>query len=89
MDTDLLTSAGLSTTGVALLLLAYRLLKSVKGKKLVSSCCGRKLELGVDVAEMTPQPDHTKITIDNPLRKNGREEHPAVSPNVSHPPSAV
>jgi len=84
MDTDLLTSAGLSTTGVALLLLAYRLLKSVKGKKLVSSCCGRKLELGVDVQEMTPK----EITIHNPM-KNGCEETKEGDNHVSHPRPAV
>jgi hypothetical protein len=62
MDTDLLTTAGLSTTGVALLLIIYRLLKSIQGKKLVSSCCGKKIEVGVDVQPMTP--------IQNPLHSN-------------------
>ena len=88
MDPDLLTSAGLSTTGVALLLLAYRILKSVKGKKLVSSCCGRKLELGMDVQEMTPQPDHKAITIQNPM-KNGSGKEQEEGSNVSHPVPAV
>ncbi len=70
-DPTMLASAGLSTTGVALLLIAYRILKSVKGKKLVSSCCGRKLEMGVDVQDMTPAPavpDHEAITIRNPMK---------------------
>lgn len=68
-DPTMLASAGLSTTGVALLLIAYRVLKSVKGKKLVSSCCGRKLEMGVDVQDMTPAPaEHEAITIRNPMK---------------------
>ena len=68
-DPTMLASAGLSTTGVALLLIAYRVLKSVKGKKLVSSCCGRKLEMGVDVQNMTPAAaDHEAITIRNPMK---------------------
>ena len=55
-DTDLLKMAGLSTSGMAILLIVWRVLKSVQGKKLVSSCCGRKAEMGVDVVAMTPPP---------------------------------
>jgi hypothetical protein len=66
MDDTLLMNAGLSTTGVALLLIVYRLIKSVQGKKLVSSCCGRKIEVGVDVVPMTPQ--HIAIPVqENPM----------------------
>lgn len=53
-DTDLLKMAGLSTTGVAILMIVWRVLKSVQGKKLVSTCCGRKGEVGVNVVAMTP-----------------------------------
>lgn len=66
MDDTLLMNAGLSTTGVAILLLVYRLVKSVQGKKLVSSCCGRKAELGFDVKPMTPQPP-PQIVVRTPL----------------------
>lgn len=62
-DTDLLKMAGVSTSGLAVILLVYRVLKSVKGKKFVSSCCGKKLEVGMNVEEMTPK----AIVIDNPL----------------------
>ena len=55
MDDTLLLNAGLSTSGVAILLVVYRLLKSVKGKKLVSSCCGRKMDMGFDVTDLTPK----------------------------------
>lgn len=78
-DPTMLASAGLSTTGVALLLIVYRILKSVKGKKLVSSCCGRKLEMGVDVQDMTP----VTITIRNPMPETaGHSES-------SQPPSST
>lgn len=74
-DSTMLTSAGLSTTGVALLLIVYRILKSVKGKKLVSSCCGRKLEMGVDVQNMTPVVvEHTAIAIRNPMHNEAPGE---------------
>jgi len=56
-ETDLLKMAGVSTTGVAILLIVYRILRTIKGKKLVSKCCGKKIELGVDVEEMTPKAD--------------------------------
>ena len=55
-DTDLLKMAGLSTSGMAILLIVWRVLKSVQGKKFVSTCCGRKGEVGVDVVAMTPPP---------------------------------
>jgi hypothetical protein len=55
-DTELLKMAGFSTTGMAILMIVWRVLKSVQGKKLVSTCCGRKGEMGVDVVAMTPPP---------------------------------
>jgi len=54
MEEETLKMAGLSTTGVILVLAAYRILKSLRGKKFVSSCCGRKGEMGFDVQEITP-----------------------------------
>lgn len=63
-EADLLKMAGLSTSGVAMILVVYRVLKSVKGKKFISSCCGRKVDVGFDVREMTPKQE---IVIDNPV----------------------
>lgn len=65
MDETILMNAGLSTTGVALVLIAYRIAKSVQGKKLVSSCCGKKVEMGMDVVPMTPP--HLSIDVPNPM----------------------
>ena len=73
-DTDLFKMAGLSTTGVAILLIAYRLFKTIKGKKLVSSCCGKRLEVGIDVAEMTP-----KALVDNPMRVKTEDKNVQVA----------
>lgn len=53
-DLSLLKMAGFSTTGITIVFLVYRVFKTILGKKLVSSCCGRKMEIGIDVAPMTP-----------------------------------
>ena len=68
-ELDLLKMAGFSSTGIAIVLIVYRLLKSIQGKKLVSSCCGKKLEVGVAVADMTPK----EFVIRNPI-KTGEEK---------------
>lgn len=62
-DADLLKAAGFSTTGMAIVLIVYRVLKSVKGKRFVSSCCGKKLEVGMDVETMTPK----EVVVSNPM----------------------
>lgn len=77
-DLDMIKTAGVSTTGVAVLLLVYRLFKSIQGKRLVSSCCGRKLEVGLAVEQMTPK----DIVIHNPL-------HQGDAPKPSVPPAAT
>ena len=64
-DLSLLKMAGFSTTGVAIVFLAYRIFKGIVGKKLISSCCGRKMEIGIDVGHMTPTP---QPMTENPLR---------------------
>lgn len=53
---DLLKMAGFSTSGMAVLLIVWRVFKAVQGKKLVSNCCGRRAEVGVDIVSMTPRP---------------------------------
>lgn len=63
MDETLLMNAGLTTSGVAILLIVYRVFKTLQGKKLVSSCCGRRVEVGMDVVPMTPT-----IVVQNPLK---------------------
>ena len=49
------TTALLSTgTGSTLLLIAVYIYKSMVGKKIRSKCCGRDLEAGFTVEEMSP-----------------------------------
>ena len=51
-----LASAGVSTGSIAILFLLYRIWLSIKGHRLVSDCCGRFYEVGVDVRDMPPTP---------------------------------
>ena len=55
MDTnDILKLGGVSTGGVAILLIVYRILKYVNGKRIKSECCGQTITMGVSVEEMNP-----------------------------------
>lgn len=70
MDTaELFKMSGASAGTIAIVLLLYKIFKSVVGKRLISNCCGKKLEVGIDVRETTtPKPDETKIEIKtNPM----------------------
>ena len=73
-ETDLLKMAGVSTTGVAIVLIIYRVLKTIQGKKLVSSCCGKKMEVGVAVAPMSPVEEKVAIDVKNPMVKECEEK---------------
>jgi len=59
MDTYL-ASAGVSTGSIAILYILYRVWVSVKGHRLVSVCCGKFYEVGVDVRDMPPTPVKTE-----------------------------
>lgn len=72
-EVDLFKMAGVSTSGVAIILIIYRVLKSMKGKRLVSQCCGRKVDIGVDVEEMTPKPKDEVINIKNPMSEKATQ----------------
>jgi hypothetical protein len=54
-DIDILKTAGFSTSGIVIALIVYRILKTMKGKRLVSSCCGSKVDVGFDVENITPK----------------------------------
>ena len=60
-----LAAAGVSTSSIALMIIAYKVFQNLKGHRLVSDCCGRKGEIGFDVREMPPTPE-------------GIQSHPAV-----------
>lgn len=57
MDTiDMLKTAGLSSTGLLIVLIAYRVFKAMNGHRVVSSCCGKKMDMGFAVEVITPLP---------------------------------
>ena len=69
-DTDILRLSGASAGTVAIVLVVYRILKSVVGKRFISTCCGRKQEVGLDVRDAkTPTPEPVVIEIKNPMTK--------------------
>lgn len=70
-DSDVLKFSGASAGTVAIILLVYRILKSLLGKKLVSNCCGNKIEVGIDVQDSTPKEEHILEIKNNPLIENG------------------
>jgi len=73
-DSDLLKLSGVSGGTVAIILIVYRVLKSVIGKKVVSNCCGKKLEVGLDVQATTPQADVCLEIKTNPML-DGKQVH--------------
>ena len=60
-------NAGLTTSGVAILLILYRVIKYTKGHLLVSRCCGKKMEIGFDVKNVIETPKEPVVVIHNPL----------------------
>jgi hypothetical protein len=71
---DLLKMAGVSTTGMAIILIVYRILKTIKGKRFVSSCCGKKLDMSMDVEDITP-----KMIVRNPVTDIATKSNPPAS----------
>jgi len=51
-----LASAGVSTTTIIVLGVLYKVWTNLKGHRLVSDCCGKMYEVGVDVRDMPPSP---------------------------------
>lgn len=54
MDEQLLKMSGASAGTIAVVIIVYKILKSVLGKKIISNCCGKKMEVGIDVQPSTP-----------------------------------
>jgi hypothetical protein len=76
MDSTALETAGLSAGAITIILTLYRVLGYLKGKRLVSECCKRKVSIGFDVREMKEVPSEATIVdmakmnpVVNPLEK--------------------
>lgn len=80
-ETDILKISGMSAGTITIVLAVYRFLKSLKGKKFISSCCGRKATLGFDVAQMSPTASAAKIS--QPISENEKDSVPSHSGTIS------
>jgi hypothetical protein len=70
MDTPtLLANGGVSASVILGALLLYRFWNNIVGHRLVSNCCGRKLELGIDVRDMESPVSPTKSDEQKPVAK--------------------
>ena len=56
MDVASLQTAGLSSGTLAVLFILYRAWGAAVGRRLISDCCGRRVEVGVDVRDMAATP---------------------------------
>jgi len=84
MDASLLASAGVSTTTMAILFIAYKVFMKMKGHRLVSDCCGRKAEVGFDVRDMPPTPPEETQSHQSPPLSAG-EKPESLSVRVPEP----
>ena len=57
---DTATTFGVSTAGVALIAMIWKIAQNINHKRLVSKCCGRKIDLSVDVVESAPSPEESQ-----------------------------
>jgi hypothetical protein len=77
-DIELFKMSGLSAGTITILFLLYKLLKSTVGKRFISNCCGKKMEVGLEVREIhrspsTPSVEETRLEIkSNPMVENAR-----------------
>jgi hypothetical protein len=63
---DTLSTALTSSGAVLATALAYKIWTMIKGKRLISDCCGKKLEVGVDVRDMPHSPTELEMTSPHP-----------------------
>lgn len=75
MDTtDLLSTAGLTTTGVAILAILYKAWGFIKGRRLVSDCCGKRMSIGVSTETITPS-HSTGVLVESHHEVAGESAH--------------
>jgi len=86
---DTLSTALTSSGAVIALGIAYKVWSNIKGKRLISDCCGRKLEVGVDVRDMPHSPVEPEKTNPHPpshpvVGKHGQSRHGFVPREKKH-----
>ena len=83
METSL-ASAGVSTGSIAVLYIIYKVFNAIRGHRLISDCCGKFYEIGVDVRDMPPTPPAPGEKQTHLLSSQTKEES-SQSPPVSAP----
>lgn len=74
MEESVLQTSGLSAGTIVVILIIYRLLKSIEGKRFVSRCCGKKTEVGFEIKNMeTPPANDISLEIKNPIHQQKDE----------------
>lgn len=57
----MLTTGGISSVGVAIIMIIYKVLKNMNNKRYMSSCCGKKAEVVIAVNEITEEEKKTPV----------------------------
>lgn len=68
MDSNALMGTG---TGGTLLLVALYLYKTFNHKRVRSNCCGKKMEMSLDIEETSPKTDNRPQLVVNPMNNGG------------------
>ena len=68
-----LQTAGLSSGSIVVLFILYRLWAASVGHRIVSDCCGRRLEVGVAVRDMPATPESNLEKIKAPATVDAAE----------------
>ena len=84
MELDILQQFGVTGSSLAIILIIYKLFKHFKGNVLVSKCCGKKVEVGFDVKQMSaenlPKLIDGTTNSTNSERKQTDRQTPEISP---------
>lgn len=84
MELEILQQFGITGSSLAIVLIIYKLFKHFKGHMLISKCCGRKVEVGFDVRDMSnenlPKLVDGTTNIPNSERKQADRQKAEVSP---------
>ena len=72
MDTNVLAGGGVGASIIVIIGIIYKL---INHKKLVSKCCGRSIDMSLDIGDTTPQ--DVKIKIREPKTPKATADVPA------------
>ena len=85
-----LASAGVSTGSIAVLYIIYKVFSAIRGHRLISDCCGKFYEIGVDVRDMPPTPPvpgekQTHLLSSHPKEESSQSQNVSAPKDVERP----